>query len=212
MEIQDMDGKKIISLTPGKSKGLNVVEWYYTIKAPKVAKAKTFSFGGFASPRVKAGKYKAVITKGKDTFEHVFEVANDPKSSLSNEDIELKHQSVMKLYNLSEELAYIIYKLDTVVGICKKTKTKQALTSLKKTLVVTTGDNYVGSAEPQLREKIAELYSKIVSSYDKPSAAELDYLAVLANRFDSSKLEFEKLVKKAKVKKVEFKSFEDFIK
>ena len=99
-----------------------------------MAKAKTFSFGGFASPRVKAGKYKAVITKGKDTFEHVFEVANDPKSTLSNEDIELKHQSVMKLYNLSEELAYIIYKLDTVVSICKKTKTKQALTSLKKLL------------------------------------------------------------------------------
>ena len=67
---------------------------------------------------------------------------------------------------------------------------------MKKTLVVTTGDNYVGSAEPQLREKIAELYSKIVSSYDKPSAAELDYLAVLSNRFDSSKLEFEKLLKK----------------
>ena len=109
-------------------------------------------------------------------------------------------------------MAYIIYKLDTVVEICKKAKTKKALSSLKKTLVVTTGDNYVGSAEPQLREKVAELYSKIVSSYDKPSAAELDYLAVLANRFDSSKLEFEKLLKKARIKKVEFKSFEDFIK
>ncbi len=212
MEIQDMEGNKITSLTPGKSKGINIVEWYYVITAPKVAKAKTFSFGGFASPRVKAGKYKAVITKGKDTFEHGFEVAYDKESKLSIEDRELKHQTVMKLYNLSEELAYMIYKLDTIVGLCKKSKVNEALNALKETLVVTTGDNYVGSAEPQLREKIAELYSKIIYGYDKPSQAELDYLLILEQRFYTAKKELDKWIKKARLKNVGFKSFEDFIK
>ncbi len=65
MEIQDMEGNKIVELGPGKSKGINIVNWGYTRKQPKVAKGKTFSFGGFTSPKVPAGTYKAVITKGK---------------------------------------------------------------------------------------------------------------------------------------------------
>ena len=59
--------------------------------------------------------------------------------------------------------------------------------ALKETLVITTGDNYVGSAEPQLREKIANLYAKLASSYDVPSQAELDNLAALEKRFKRAK-------------------------
>ncbi|MGB5377546.1 WD40/YVTN/BNR-like repeat-containing protein, partial [Muriicola sp.] len=77
MEIQDMDGNTIVELGPGKSKGINIVNWGYTRKQPKVAKGKTFSFGGFTSPQVPAGTYKAVITKGKETFEHPFELIYD---------------------------------------------------------------------------------------------------------------------------------------
>ena len=60
-----------------------------------------------------------------------------------------------------------------------------------KTLVITTGDNYVGSAEPQLREKMADLYSKIADSYDKPSNAELESLAVIEERFEKAKEVYE---------------------
>jgi len=63
LEIQDAAGNKITELGPGKSKGINVVEWNYNTKPPKMAAAKTFAFGGFTSPRVPAGVYKAVIQK-----------------------------------------------------------------------------------------------------------------------------------------------------
>ena len=65
MEIQDMDGNKVIDISPGKTKGINVVTWNYMIKQPKMAKGKTFVFGGFTSPRVPAGKYQISMTKGK---------------------------------------------------------------------------------------------------------------------------------------------------
>jgi len=55
LEIQDANGNKITEIGPGKSKGINVVEWNYNTKPPKVATAKTFAFGGFTSPRVPAG-------------------------------------------------------------------------------------------------------------------------------------------------------------
>jgi len=211
MEIQDLDGNKLTTIDPGKSKGINIVDWNFTIKQPKIAKGKTFSFGGFTSPRVKAGKYKAVIVKGKDTFEHVFEVIYDKHAGLSENDRESKHNVTMKMYDMTQQLAYLVYELDAVQEAIKTNKKLFAsFENLKKTLVVTTGDNYVGSAEPQLREKMSDLYSKIANSYDKPSNSELGYLKLIETRFEKAKVDFENLKKKAKVN-IELKTFDEFI-
>jgi len=214
MEIQDMEGRKIADLTPGKSKGINIVNWSFTIKQPKVATGKTFSFGGFTAPRVTAGKYKAVITKGRATYKHIFEVVYDKHSGLTAKEHAFKHQITMKMYDMTQDLAYLVYKLDTMVKALpsKKAKLKAKFNNLKKTLVVTTGDNYVGTAEPQLREKMADLYSKIAGSYDKPSNAELVNLKVIEERFNKAKADFAKLEKKAKLKDLKFKSFKEFVK
>lgn len=213
MTIQDMDGNEIMKLSPGKNKGINIVGWGNTIKNPKIAKGKTFSFGGFTSPRVPAGTYKAVIKKGKDTFEHEFEVINDKKTGLSEADIAMKHEKTMKMYDMTQELAYMVYELDAYYDAVKDSNKKLAdkLDSLKKTLVVTTGDNYVGSAEPELREKMADLYSKIADSYDKPSNAELENLKIIETRFEDAKTAFNKLKKKAKKAEVTLKSFDEFV-
>ncbi len=215
MVIEDMEGNQIAELGPGKSKGINVVNWNYTRKTPKVAKGKTFSFGGFTAPQVPAGTYKAVITKGKETFEHTFNLVNDKNSPLSAKDRELKEATTMKLYNMTQELAYLVYELDQIVENAATTgdkKTKDKLNNLKETLVITTGDNYVGAAEPQLRERMADLYSKVASSYDKPSAAELKNFEVITERFNYAKKEFAKLKDKyLKKQELALMSFEDFL-
>jgi photosystem II stability/assembly factor-like uncharacterized protein len=213
LEIHDMEGNKLTTLGPGKSKGINIVKWTYTIRQPKVAKGKTFSFGGFTSPKVKAGTYKAILTKGKDTFEHEFEVVYDQRTGLSDADRDLKYDTTMKMYHMTEELAYMVYELDAIIENVKEKnkKTYEKLTELKESLVITTGDNYVGSAEPQLREKMADLYSKIAGSYDKPSSAELDNLKMIEDRFEKAKTDYAKLKKKAKVNDLEIKTFDEFI-
>lgn len=213
LEIQEMDGTVISTLGAGKSKGINIVNWSYSIKQPKVAKGKTFSFGGFTSPRVKAGKYKAVIKKGKETFEHVFEVVYDKASGLSAADHDLKYNTTMKMYDMTQELAYLVYELDAIIeAIPDNKKVSLALNTLKETLVITTGDNYVGAAEPQLREKMTDLYAKIAGSYDKPTSNELDNLSIIEDRFEKAKKDFAKLRKKAKVNDLSLKTFEDFLK
>ena len=114
---------------------------------------------------------------------------------------------------MTEELAYLVYRLDAYckgMGSSQKRLLKK-LKALKETLVITSGDNYVGSAEPQLREKIADLYAKLASSYDVPSQAEMDNLAALEKRFERAKTDFEKLEGKIKSSSVELKSFEDFL-
>lgn len=213
MEIQDMDGNTITELGPGKAKGINIVKWNYRIKQPKVAKGKTFSYGGFTSPKVEAGIYKVVLKKGKETYEHNVEVIYDPKSNLTANDRVLKHKTTMKMYDMTQDLAYMVYELDAILEKSVKKKTIEALTKLKESLVITTGDNYVGSAEPQLREKMADLYSKIAGSYDKPSSAELENLSIIENRFSKAKKDYAKIKKKVKfLDELDLKSFEEFVK
>ena len=215
MEIHDMDGNLISELGPGKSKGINVVNWNYTRKQPKVAKGKTFSFGGFTSPQVPSGTYKVVLKKGKETFEHTFDLVYDKKSPLNAVDRELKNGTTMQLYDMTQELAYLVYEVDEILNNAEangNSKTVSKLNDLKETLVITTGDNYVGSAEPQLREKMADLYSKLASSYDKPSKAELENLKVITTRFNKAKEDFSKIkTKYLKKQPIELKSFETFL-
>lgn len=215
MEIQDKNGKTISKLSPGKSKGINIVNWAYRLNVPKVAKAKTIARGGFASPMVEAGTYRVVMKKGKDTYEQDIEVIYDPKAKLSNEDRAIKHKNTMKMYNMVQELAYMVYELDAITDKAKalnKKKLASKLNTLKETLVITTGDNYVGSAEPQLREKMADLYSKIASSYDKASNNELENMKLIEERFSKAKADYAKLKKKAKFfKDLQLKSKAEFL-
>ena len=168
------------------SKGINIVHWGYRIKAPKIAKGKTFSFGGFTSPRISAGNYKAVINKGKDIFEKEFEVSYDNSSGLNASDREFQFNTVMKMYNMTQDLAYMVYEIDEITESESVSKRfKERITKLKESLVITTGDNYVGMAKRQLREKMADLYAKIATSYDKPSDNEIDNLMLIEDEFNN---------------------------
>ena len=212
MEIQDMDGNKITTLNPGKSKGINTVNWSYNMRTPKIAKAKTLSFGGFTSPTVPAGHYKVVIKKGRDTFEKTINVTYKNNAALSDDDRKFQHETVMKLFNMTEELAYMVYVIDELISNENTDdQISSKLNELKKSLVITTGDNYVGAAKKQLREKMADLYSKVASSYDKPSANELDNLVLIEEEMKSANKRYSKIIKKINPELMPKKTFKDFI-
>jgi hypothetical protein len=198
-----------------------------------MAAAKTFAFGGFTPLRVPAGTYKVVIRKGNDTFTNDLVVEYDKKSEIPLADRKMQEQTARKLYDMCQELAYFVYKIDEHLKAAEalKVKNPQAakgftafvneLTKLKKTLVVTEGDNYVGAAEPQLREKLAELYSRVAQSFYKPNKAEIDNMEALTQRFDNAKSEYDRI--KGKYKKfdetlvknglntVSLKPFDEFV-
>ena len=113
---------------------------------------------------------------------------------------------------MTEDLAYTVYTIDEVLKsdlISKKVKSK--FDDLKKNLVITTGDNYVGAAKKQLREKMADLYSKVASSYDVPSSNELDNLELIENEMASAKKVYDKLLKKVDLSNLNLKSYDEFV-
>ena len=65
------------------------------------------------------------------------------------------------------------------------------LNMLLKELVVTTGDNYVASAAPELREKMGDLYSNIASTYDKVSGSNRDNFELISEEFDKAKSKYQ---------------------
>ncbi len=196
MEVFDQDGELVTELSPGKKKGINVVSWNGLSSAPKVAAGKSFAF---ASPkRAPAGTYTVVLTKGKDTYETTIELQNDPKSIWKPADRQQHEAITQELFDLNEDLAYLDYQIEEmhtmVNGLIEKepkaAKDLQpyvdALKGLKESIVVTTGDNYVGSAEPLLREKLAALYSKVADGFAPPSSSELANKELLSGQLQEA--------------------------
>lgn len=235
LEIFNSEGKSVGFVDPSKKKGINVVNWEYTKEPPKAAKGKMSRQGIFFSTQLPAGKYKIVMTKGKDIYESNIELVYDPNSPMSMEDRKSKQDLVHKLYNLTEDLAYLVYQIDETKKYINNidisdNKTKKLavtlsddLTKLKKTLVVTTGDMYVQSAEPELKERIGMLYNTVASNAVKPSNTHFNNYQLHKSDFDKAiehfntlnKKQFNKIEKYAEknsLKPISLKSLDEFLK
>lgn len=233
MEIQDMNGNKIVSLPVSNQKGINIVTWDFNEKGPKVAIGKTLDYSGFTTPLVPAGKYKAVLTKGKDKFTQEFEVINDPKSPISTASRAEQRTTTKMLFDKVQNLAFMVYEIDEMIQLNGEIVSKDKsyaktadkinaeLNKLKNTMVITTGDNYVGSAEKQLREKLGAIYASIAGQYDAPSPSQKANIESVMELFNKAEAEFKKLEKthlskileKAKKTNPEYKlkTFDEFI-
>ena len=208
MEFFDKEGKKVGDVTPGKSKGINIVDWNYRYKMPKVAKGKTIASGGSIPPQLPAGEYGVVITKANKTYETTVKLIPDPNSLYTDADRALQYSTTMKLFDMTERLAYVVGQVDGLGDSLTSRKAANPklakiidpilskLEAMKKELVVTTGDNYVSTAEPRLREKIAGVYSEVVTYAGPPTNAQLERLSGLESELKAAEQAMEGLKSK----------------
>ena len=67
-------------------------------------------------------------------------------AGLSDDDRKFQFETVMKLFNMTEELAFMVYVIDELISNENTDdQISSKLNELKKSLVITTGDNYVGA-------------------------------------------------------------------
>jgi peptidoglycan hydrolase CwlO-like protein len=154
----------------------------------------------------------------------------------SLDDRKKQQQTTQEVYNMIQDLAYLVYQIDQWDAKAteyknKHTKTEKYvdalrmdLTAMRNTLVVTTGDNYVGAAEDELREKLNEIFATISSYFGAPSTSELANITALSNELNKAKKQFDVLQetkikalkslleKDSEIKMPEILSFEEFIK
>ncbi len=216
LEIQDMDGNTLTTLIPGKSKGINIVSWNHTTIAPKTASGQNLVFAAFTAPRVAEGKYKVIITKKNDKFEHIIEVKNDPNSLLTDTERAKQASQTMSLYKDMESLAYTVYQLDEMIkagedivanhpkGAKVAQKALDKLLDLRKSLVVTTGDSYVNESEPELREKLAELYGTVAGGFEPASAAQAKNMVLYSEQVAQAEVDAQAIMNKEVAKMISF--------
>jgi hypothetical protein len=214
MEVLNEKGERMAKLEPGKQKGINTVEWAFNGPGPKSAKGKTMDGGSLFAPRVKAGTYTVKLTKGNETFETKITTIYDPQSPFSLKEREAQQQVTRDLFNFTEDLAYLVYQIDTWDAALEEhskaqakpakylTSLNAALDAIREVCVITKGDNYVGSAEPRLREKLGDIYSTIGGYYGAPSSSQLENIATLKTEYNKQLSAFEK-IKSGDLKKFE---------
>jgi hypothetical protein len=233
-EITTLNGTLVSKIEVGKNKGINTIEWGFNANAPKVAKGKGFSVA--PPPYVTAGNYMVKITKGNEIFEKQIEVIYDSSSSFTLGERAQQQQTTAEVFNMIQDLAYLVYQIDQWDAKATEyknnhTKTdkyvdalRMDLTAMRNTLVVTTGDNYVGAAEDELREKLNEIFATISSYFGAPSSSELANITALSNELNKAKKQFgvlqetkikafkSLLEKDSEINMPEILSFEEFIK
>jgi len=185
------DGKLVKTLPAGKSAGINIVEMPVTMEKPKSAPSKNTQalFGAALGPNLEAGTYQVKVIKDKNTYETTFTLAYDPKSPYSAEERATQRSTTMRLYRISEDLAFHYAQLDSLEKQAlrhsrqlvekKNSKLKTALEKLARetaaardAITSTEGDGYVNEDE-RLRERISDLYRQVSAYPGQPTNSHL---------------------------------------
>lgn len=192
------DGELIKTLQAGKSGGINIVEMPTALDRPKAAPTKNrMALGGtIFGPNLEAGKYEVKLIKGKETYTTAFELVHDSASPYTPEERTLQYETVMELYAMTEQLAYIYQILDEIGGqaaaiaspdpaiqeLLKSLDSKSK--ALREQFVALEGDFYVDSDE-RLRERIAEMYMQVSNFPGKPTQTQLDQTGSLSTEMQA---------------------------
>jgi len=206
MKIFDEAGNEVADLSPGKSKGINGVQWNYRLKPPKTANGMIPVQAGLLGPVAPAGTYNVAINKGKKEFSGSIKLMNDPESIYTSTDRTAQHKATMQLFDLNEKVAYLVHQVDMALPYLKNLQEKVTdkkfvkkanldtfiteLSDFKKTLAVSSSDRYVGAEESKLRERVSELYATIATFAGRPSNAQLQNAEVITKSFSDANTKF----------------------
>ncbi len=207
LEIYDSKGA-LLSTVPGtKRRGINRVAWPMAEKAPKVPAAATIAGGpgAFSGPRVPEGVYTVKMIKGKDTFSSQVKLVLDPRMKYTAEDRSLKHETVRKLYDLLGRLTYVVEAIvDTRDQLRARAEGLPAGDALRKRLeatadafekqraaIVSTKQGEGISGEEKLREELVSLYGAVNFYEGRPTASQVQRMAVLAKQLDAAGAQYQ---------------------
>lgn len=210
VQVYDPSGQLIDELPGGKRRGINRVPWFMRLDPPKLPPAPVLAPRGLFGPMVPPGTYTIKLVKGKNSFEGKVEIIADPNSPHTAEHQAMQHQTVMKLYNMQERLAFIADAVthtrdqarDRTSKMKKKDKLAKSLNEfsarldkLHKTLVAT-GKGGLLSGEKQLREKVVDLYGAVARFGGRPTESQMSQVVVLAAEIEKSNARFESIMVK----------------
>ncbi len=205
--IYDEQNNKVKDVNATANKGLNKVYWGLDQNPCKVAvggftAGSSVLFSSVIGPKVKVGKYKAVLSLGDKTVEQTFAIEPNVEKGFTAENMSLLHEQTMRLYSLHEKLAVLVNDLDAAIAnlnnLSKKTSAQQkklsALVSFRKE-IIETNRKTVFFDEFKYRRRLSDVYLALCFALEPFSPSKVGAIEVLEDEFEKLTQEFSKLTK-----------------
>jgi photosystem II stability/assembly factor-like uncharacterized protein len=189
LEVYDAGGKFLKKLPAGNRKGINIVQIATAMEPPKVPKSPNILGEAAFGPEYQPGTYSIKVVKGTDTYSTNLVLNDIQNSKHSPEDRKLQRETLMKAYNMLEELAAIDEKILSTRDALK-TKAATAKGSGLKKLNAQIAEcekmhEQISATQPgeggiagqvRLRENIGEIYSALGQYRGKPTNLQIQAL------------------------------------
>jgi photosystem II stability/assembly factor-like uncharacterized protein len=205
VEILDEGGKKLATLSGGRRRGINRVEWPMRLKGPKLPPAANLvpNYYAFVGPRAPAGTYTVKLTKNRDTFTSTFRLVPDSRATHTAEDRAAQVKLVNRLYALLGDLTYTAEGVQALRDSSReraKALGKDALAAKLAAFadrleafrgtVVAAREGGRLTGEERLREQLGDLYGK-VNGYDgRPTGGQAALADVLEGELRQAEAAF----------------------
>jgi hypothetical protein len=207
LEIYNSNGELVKTLPAGKNKGINYVEWAVRKKPPRVkASTPMLAFRTAFGPTFPPDEYTVKIKKGENVYEGKITLQTDPSTGHSAEDMKLQYETLNKAYTLLEDISFtdrqatdLIEKLNKIKSKISSEEFKNKITELSNILetihkeLVATSPNRL-SGEVQLAEKVADIYSGIISYSGKPTDSQIQGLDLFTGVYEQYKDKMAKII------------------
>lgn len=234
IEVYDDEGKKIKTLPAGKRKGINRVSWQMRKKPPRVPSSVQLLGQAFVGPTYPPGDYTVKIKKGNNMYKGEVKIIYDPNSKHSVEDREIRYKTIIKAYDLLENIAFIDKRINEIndqteeksKGV-RNEELKEKLNSLseemknlRKEMLATKEGRVTG--EKKLREKIGRIYGNVMNYKGRPTNSQVERLAnleievigfnnKLQQVIDNEISEINNELNKSGINEIHVTSFEEFM-
>lgn len=191
LEILDPAGKVISTLSGGKRKGINRVEWAMRRKAPRVPAGAMIARQAMVGPAVPEGRYTARLVRGEETISAPFDVTADPRLPQTAAQRAEREKAVERLMALFNQLGYLDAVATRVRDDLRSrragasrgdTKSLERLADRFDALhrgLTAMREGGMLTGEEQIRERVSELYGGVTGWGGAPSEEQLARLAAL---------------------------------
>jgi hypothetical protein len=193
LEVLDAAGKLVDTITPGKRRGVNRVEWNMRVKGPKVPRAAQVAFSASQGPRVPPGTYTVRLTRGAEVVETKLVIGLDHRAPYSVADRKAQFDAVMKTHGLFGDMTKLATRIDgardavrdrlkglpdadPLAGKLRALGDK--LEAARKQIVATTEGGAI-TGEERIREHLDQLYGALDRWEGRPARYKLDRIDVL---------------------------------
>jgi hypothetical protein len=193
LEVLDAGGKLVDTITPGKRRGINRVEWAMRVKPPRVPRAAQVAFAASQGPRVPPGTYTVRLTRGAEVVETKLTIGLDRRAPYSVTDRKAQFDAVMKAHGLFGDVTKLASRIDAareavhdrLKGVPETDPLAGKLRGLgdrleaaRKQIVATTEGGAI-TGEERIREHLDQLYGALDRWEGRPARYKLDRLDAL---------------------------------